>query len=345
MKFITNNLKEKLNVIKTAVPARTALPVLEGVYIKADETGIHLIASSVEHEMHTDVDGDVLEHGVVVLDAKLLSGIVSSLEGELTLETVGEECIITYEKKKYKLPVISPDAFPVGKYDDFSEEIEIPNFRQLVTNTIFAVSPNDSNRVMTALCLNTNGSMAGLESFRIAVNYFEGNGEDKELLIPAKYLKNVPETAKISYNEKFVRIEGDGYTSYILLLDGKYFKYGSMLNMNETTSIKINREEYIAALKTLSLFTTTDKRPVVHTIKEGMLTLDVVTAIGKGNEEIEIERTGEDLEIGFNPKYLVDALSHISDETITIKFTNKKSPALIEGENYKHLLLPVSYAN
>lgn len=341
MKFTTNNLN--LNVVKGAVPVRTALPALEGFYIKADDCGIHLIASSIEHEIHMDVEGEVFEEGAVVLDAKLLSGIVSSLKDELTFETVGNECIVSCGKKNYKLPIIPPDSFPMGKYDDFSESIEIPNFRHLVDNTTFAISSNETtNHTMTALCLNTNGSMAGLENFRIAVNYFEGNGKDKELLIPAKHLKNVPDSVKLSYNDKAVKIEGDGYTSYILLLDGKFFDYAKMLHTNDTTVIKVNREEYIAALKTLSLFISTDRKPVVHTIKDS-LNLDVISISGKGNEEIEIERTGEDLEIGFNPKYLIDALSHIDDDVVTIRFSDAKSPALIDGENYKHLLLPVSY--
>ena len=333
--------KNKLDSVKKAVPTRTALPILECVYIKADKD-IKIIASSLAFEISDIIEGNITEEGEFAVNAKLLSALISKLDNDtIKVATQGTNCVITCGKKKYELPAIF-DAFPFIKKDDFSEPVVIDNFARRIHNVAYSAASDEQNATMTGVCIK-GGKIIALDSHRVAINDFADVG--RELIIPAKFLKTLTmDKVDFSYDDSFVKIVDGTNTIYIKLLSGKYFAVEKIVDsVNPSTFITIDKETFIDNLQTLSLFIKEmDRKPVILDIKDGSMKLTVSTSVGAGEENMDIEKSGNDLTIAFNPKFMIEALSHVDDEMVTIDMNGAKNPAIIKGDGYLHLLLPVS---
>ena len=129
------------------------------------------------------------------------------------------------------------------------------------------------------------------------------------------------------------------------LIDGVYFDVNKMISPNYETKISINKKEFLDCLSRSMLFSKEgNKKPVVIEIGNENLRIYVNSPLGSMDEEVPIMIEGKTLEIGFNPKFLADAVKAIDDETIDIYFVNSKAPCYIkdEGENYIYLVLPIN---
>ena len=130
------------------------------------------------------------------------------------------------------------------------------------------------------------------------------------------------------------------------LIDGEYFKIDQMLSSDYETMVMINKKEFLSCIERAALFIReSDKRPIIINASDNTMELKIDTAIGSMDEQIDIEKEGKDILIGFNPKFLIDALKAIDDETIQIYFVNPKAPCFIRDEEkrYTYLILPVNF--
>lgn len=129
------------------------------------------------------------------------------------------------------------------------------------------------------------------------------------------------------------------------LIEGEYFRIEQMLSNDYETKFSINKREFIECIDRATLLVKEgDKKPIVINIKDGTMELKISSYMGSMNEEIDIEKEGKDILIGFNPKFLLDALRVIEDETVNIYMMNSKAPCFIKNdeENYIYLVLPVN---
>ncbi len=130
------------------------------------------------------------------------------------------------------------------------------------------------------------------------------------------------------------------------LIEGKYFNIDQMLSSDYETKVTINKKEFLDCIDRATLLVKeSDRKPIIITITEGMMELKINSDIGSMNEEIDIEKEGKDIMIGFNPKFLMDALRVIDDETVDIYLVNSKAPCFIRNqeESYIYLILPVNF--
>jgi DNA polymerase-3 subunit beta len=130
------------------------------------------------------------------------------------------------------------------------------------------------------------------------------------------------------------------------LIEGEYFKINQMLSNDYETKITINKSQFLDSIERVSLLIRDgDKRPIIINITDGDLEVKVTSAIGSSNENIDIAKEGKDIMIGFNPKFLIDALRVIDDEEVDIYLVNPKAPCFIRdaAENYIYLILPVNF--
>ena len=131
------------------------------------------------------------------------------------------------------------------------------------------------------------------------------------------------------------------------LVEGEFFRIDNMLNVDYQIKFTINKREFLDCLDRSSLLIKeSDKKPIKLTIEDNMLYLKIDSLIGSMNEEIEIHKEGNNIIIGFNPKFLIDALRVIDDETVDIYLVNPKAPCFIRDkeENYIYLILPVNFS-
>ena len=150
----------------------------------------------------------------------------------------------------------------------------------------------------------------------------------------------------IYFTNNHILFEFDDTTVVSRLIEGEYFKVNQMLSNDYETKIIINKKEFLDSIDRASLLIRdNDKKPIIINITDGQLEVKVNSSIGSLNENMPIEKDGKDIMIGFNPKFLIDALKVIDDEQINIYLVNPKAPCFIKDnyETYTYLILPVNF--
>ena len=151
---------------------------------------------------------------------------------------------------------------------------------------------------------------------------------------------------KIFFTENHIVFEFDDTVVVSRLIEGEYFRIDQMLSSDYETKVKINKREFLECIDRATLFVKEgDKKPIIITIDDTGMQLNINSQMGSMNEEIDIDKEGKDIMIGFNPKFLIDALKVIDDEEISIYLVNPKAPCFIknEEESYIYLILPVNF--
>ena len=182
----------------------------------------------------------------------------------------------------------------------------------------------------------------------------EGRSDDVRVVIPGKTLQEISKIlnadaesfVNIYFTNNHVLFEFDQTHVVSRLIEGDYFKISQMLSNDYETKVSINKKEFLDSIDRANLLIREgDKKPIIINILNGLLQVNVNSAIGALNEDIDIDKEGKDIMIGFNPKFLMDALRVIDDENVTMYLVNHKSPCFIRDkeENYIYLILPVNF--
>ena len=148
----------------------------------------------------------------------------------------------------------------------------------------------------------------------------------------------------IFFTENHIIFEFDQTIVVSRLIDGEYFKIDQMLSSDYESKSSIRKQEFLSCIDRATLLVKEgDKKPIVINIEDNVLELKINTPMGSMDEKIDIEKEGRDIMIGFNPKFLMDALKVIDDEVIDIYLVNAKAPCVIRNESYLYLILPVNF--
>jgi DNA polymerase-3 subunit beta len=198
--------------------------------------------------------------------------------------------------------------------------------------------------------------VVSLDGHRISIRKIalKNSYDHKKVVVPGKTLSEVSKIlpgdmdkdVNIFFTDKHVLFEFDNTVVVSRLIEGEYFKIDQMLSTDYETKVKINKKEFLDCIDRATLLVKEgDKKPVIITITDGSMELKMNTTIGSMDEEIDIEKEGKDLMIGFNPKFLIDALRVIEDEEVTLYMVNPKAPCFIRNaeESYIYLILPVNF--
>lgn len=348
MKF-TIDKDEFLSALKRAtkaISANVTMPVLECIYIEAEQDNISVIGSDLNFEIAATCPCTVAETGNAAIPATLFTNLVSKMPvGDLTVETDDKKAILKNNDNKYEIPVVLND-YP-RMTDEVSGNICIDNLKEIFMQCSYPCSETDSNIVMRSVLFD-NGRAVGIDSARIAVKEFD-KYDNPALLIPVTTVRKLSailndETVDIAYSDKHIRFTTPSFTATSVLLEGKFFDVTPTLSQNDFSRIirNLDRKELINALETLSLFTKeSDRCPVLFDISDN-LRIHIKSNFGEGEEKIPCNKEGADLEIAFNPKFLIQALKTISDDTVNLYLTDEKSPLFIKGTDYTHIIMPVN---
>lgn len=363
LKFAKGNLLKSVNIVMKAVPSKTTMPILECILIDASSSIIKFTSNDMELGIETIVDGTIEERGIIALDAKIFSEIVKRLpDGYVTIETNENlETIITCGKARFDIPGRSGEEFSYLPMIEKTDGIEISQFtlKDVIRQTIFSIAANENNKIMTGELFEIKDNclkVISLDGHRISIRKIEltHSYENKKVIVPGKTLNEIikilsgemDDKVNIFFTNNHILFEFDQTKVVSRLIDGEYFRVDQMLSNDYETKIKINKREFLDCIDRATLLVKEgDKRPVIINIENESLKLHMDSAMGSMNEEIGIEKEGKDLMIGFNPKFLIDALRVIDDEIISIYLVNPKAPCFIknEEEDYIYLILPVNF--
>lgn len=361
--FTKSNLNKAVGIVMKAVPTRTTMNILECILIDATTNEIKFTGNDMELDIETIVEGEIIEKGKIAIDAKLFSEIVRKLpDNDITLTTdSNNNALITCEKSKFNIAGKSGDDFSYLPAIIKDKMITLSQFqlKEVINQTIFSIAINDNNKMMTGELFEVNEGtlkVVGLDGHRIAIRNIklEGRSDDVRVVIPGKTLQEISKIlnadaesfVNIYFTNNHVLFEFDQTHVVSRLIEGDYFKISQMLSNDYETKVSINKKEFLDSIDRANLLIREgDKKPIIINILNGLLQVNVNSAIGALNEDIDIDKEGKDIMIGFNPKFLMDALRVIDDENVTMYLVNHKSPCFIRDkeENYIYLILPVNF--
>ena len=362
--FTKSSLNKAVGIVMKAVPTRTTMSILECILIDASTNEIKFTANDMELGIETIVEGEIIEKGKVAIDAKIFSEIVRKLpDNDITIETDDNyTSTITCEKSKFNIAGKSGDDFSYLPVIIKEKSISLSQFtlKETINQTIFCTSPNDNNKMMTGELFEVKDNVlkvVGLDGHRIAIRNINlsGNADDVKVVVPGKTLNEISKilssdaesVVNIYFTNNHILFEFDNTMVVSRLIEGEYFKINQMLSSDYETKVVINKKEFLDSIDRANLLIREgDKKTIIINITDGSLEVKVQSAIGSLNEDIDINKEGKDIMIGFNPKFLIDALRVIDDETVDIYLVNPKAPCFIRDkeENYIYLILPVNFS-
>ncbi|MCI9227614.1 MAG: DNA polymerase III subunit beta [Dorea sp.] len=365
MKIICSksNLAKGVNTVYKAVPSKTTMPILECILIDATNDIIRLTANDMELGIQTDVEGEIIDRGMIAIDARIFSEIVRKLpDNDVVIETKENlQTTITCEKAKFDLSGKPGEEFSYLPIIEKDESIEISQFtlKEMIRQTIFSIADTESNKLMTGELFEIKNNVLrviSLDGHRISIRKMElkDEGGDKKLIVPGKTLIEVSKIlsgeaesmVNISYTSNHIVFEFDNTVVVSRLIEGEYFKVDQMLSNDYETKVRINKKELLSSIDRATLLVKEgDKKPIIINIGDEVMELKIKSQIGSMDEEIYISKEGKDLLIGFNPKFLIDALRVIDNEEVVLYLMNAKAPCFIKDdeESYIYLILPVNF--
>lgn len=357
------NLVKGVSIVAKAVPSKTTMPILECILIDATTDIIKFTANDMELGIQTEIEGEIIDRGMIAIDAKIFSEIVRKLpENDVTITTDENlQTTIVCEKAVFDISGKPGEEFSYLPVIEKEDSIEISQFtlKEVIRQTIFSISDTESNKLMTGELFEISNNMlrvASLDGHRISVRRIALRNEvnDKKLIVPGKTLNEISKilsgeadsAVNISYTDNHIVFEFDRTTVISRLIEGEYFKIDQMLSNDYEIKVRINKKEMLNCIDRATLLVKEgDKKPIIINITDEVMELKIRSQIGSMNEEIYITKEGKNLMIGFNPKFLLDALRNIDDEEVTLYLMSAKAPCFIKDdeESYIYLILPVNF--
>jgi len=363
--FEQEKILNALGIVSKAIPSKTTNPILECILFDATEKEIKITANDMELGIETTVEGEIKEKGKVALEAKLIYEIIRKVEGN-------EEPIVIETEEDFSTTISCNQAvFNIqgrdGEEFSYLPEIEKDNYicvsqftlREIIRQTIIYASFSETNKMMSGELIEVNGNKAKfvtLDGHRISIRNIEMKEKygSAKVIVPGKTLteisKIIPgdndQEVMIYFSKNHILFEFDRTVVISRLIEGEYFHIEHMLSRDYETKITVNKNKLLSSIdRSTILIRENDHKPIILDCGKSSIKLKVKSSYGTMDAEIPCETEGKDLMIAFNPKFLMDALRVIDDETVDIYLTNAKSPCFIrdEKETYIYLILPVNF--
>lgn len=370
MKFTCSQqaLSKALNTVSKAVTTRTTIPILKGILLKTSSDGtLTLSASDLDLSIEKKIDVNVEEEGSVVVLSKLFSDIIRKLPNEQILieEKENNTIMIKTNSSEFTIVGLPADEFPnINEIEDRSNMLSFDKeiFKDMVKKTSFAASIDESKGIIVGVLMEIEPdvvNMVALDGFRMAVarEQMKSAGSTK-IIISSKIInevnKIVSETEpegdlSIMLSEKKAVILADNTKVIIRLMEGDFINYKAIIPTVNKTKVEIGRAVLLESIERASLLAKEGKNNLIKlTIKNNLMTITSKSEEGNVKEEIIMEKTGDDLEIGFNSKYVIDVLKAVDDEQVLMEFNTSTTPCLVKpmtGNSFEYLILPVRIAS
>ena len=347
MKFSISKggLQELLQIVLSAVPAKSTLPILSNVLIQADEEGLTLVTTDLDTSIRTRGEAQVAEKGMITVPAKRIGEIVRELpDCDVQIAVKNARVKLSCGKGSYTLLGLDAEDFPQLPQVDAEKRVVVPTavLEKGVRRTVYAVSTDETRQMLTGALLQFAAGelrMVGTDGHRLAKAAFQGdfkslNGRD--LIIPPKALNQVvrlasgAETISLAVSKNFAVFDMGPTIIYSRLIDGSFPKYEQVIPRDNPKKFRVARSEFIAALRRLSILSDTVTRQIKLSLKPGQVELSVSTAdVGEGQETLAVEYEGDELAVGYNAAYLLDALKTMDSPEVLVQLDTPTSPGVL----------------
>ena len=357
-------LQSAIATAARAVSPRSSLPVLEGILFQAEGQSLKLTGYDLKKAVYTSVDATVQETGAAVINAKLIYDIVRAMpDGMVNIAVAENTAQVRCGKAEYNIPVMKATDFP--ELPEFEEDksfsMEQGLLKEMINETIFAVSDSESRPVyMGTLFKLEEGvlTMVSVDGYRLALRKEAVAGADVDnFIVPGSALAGVEricgdtdEKITVSSSAKHVFFE-IGETSLISRrLEGEFLNYKSAIPEKFRYEVTVDRQELLRTVGRVALIVDDKTRiPIRLTFADGVVNVRCATVLGSGVDSCICEGNGGGIEIGFNHKYISDALKAAPADEIRICLNTGSAPCVIRpadgSEDFTYLVLPVRLRN
>ncbi len=363
MKFICNKqeLYEAINNVSKAVAIKSPITALEGVKFELKNSTLYLTGYNLEIGIKTKINVKSEDEGKLVINARLFLEIIKRMPTDEINIDISENMIvsITSGSTEYTISANTIDEYPELPEFDHNESITLSQtlLKNMINQTIFAVATNETKPILTGELFeieNNNLNIVAIDGYRLALRTSEVNSNKNfKFVIPAKALNEVAKllkddeelTCKIQLSQKHIIFDISGYELFSRLLEGEFHNYKNSIPTSNTTEVIINTKDLIHSLERASLLI--NERIKTHikcTFKDGSLQTSCSSTLGKVNDIIKADITGDPITIGFNNKFFIDPLKTIEDDKIKLLMNGSRAPLTIkplEGDDFTFLVLPV----
>ncbi len=364
MKFICtqDNLIRGLNTVVHIAGRNTSLPILSNVLIKTTNGGLELVATNLEVAIITNVRGKVEAEGAVTVQAKLLTDSVSLMSGDkIILEVKNNDLVLISDKKKTIIRGVAADDYPVIPEISGGVEYNIPSedLVNCLSKVVCAVNSDESRPEISGIYVyqkEDNLLMVGTDSYRLAecVVKKQSSSFGGGIIIPLKTTQEIIRCGQTNENAKLLvsdtqMVWQSGEIKIISrLLSGQYPDYQPIIPQSSNTTVKINKDDFIKAVKAAAIFSRSginDVRLVVDINNKQIIVSSSDNQLGENNSEVAlVSCEGENNEAVFNYRYLLDGLQNLVGKEVILGLTNSNAPAIIKSEKdlgYLYVIMPI----
>jgi len=357
-----DDLANRLQIVQNVVGARSTLPILSNVLMVAGDNKLEMRATDLEVSVHASVPAKVEREGATSIPAKRLFGLIREIEGgEIEIE-VNDKEIATVQAgaAKYKLHGIGADEYPQQAKFKESGKIKVrqAKFREMLRKTAYAVSTDESRHVLNGIHIVMEPerlTLVATDGRRLALVEEEVEGGTKaEIIVPNKA---VGELQRMLQGEGEIEIGiGETHAEFTLpqeggeavklhskLVEGNYPNYKQVIPAESQQRITLAKEELHHALRRADQITSDKANSVKLTFTENNLSITANTPeIGSGRESIAIKYSGPEIEVAFNPTYLMDPLKVLEGEEIFLEITDSLSPGVVKSNTpFLYVIMPM----
>ena len=345
--------------VAKALPARASMPILEGIYLQATSNGLRLKCTDMMLQKECTVAADVEDDGVAVVPGKLFAEIVRKMpDGEATLTLNGDTLEIVCGRFSSSIQCLSDSGnYPDMQFngDSFSVKLDSDQCAKMINETVFATSTDESKPVLTGVLIELGSeiSFVATDAFQFAKRSMAMRipSEERSMIVPSKSMVEISRMmdavsgdAELTFTKTHVSVSVGSERLIARLLDGNYIKYQNILPKDHNARVCLDKRELMESIDRAQLMTRDGNNNILMKFVEGKVTISANSHAGKVSEEVDAQKAGEDIDIAFNPRFLMNVLKNIPDDKVYMDFTTSVAPCVIKPaktDGFYYLIVPV----
>ena len=363
MKVLCNReqLREGLAIVNGVIPTKSTRPAIENVCLVATENALELVGTDLEVAIRYRIDDvKVADTGTALIPARVAAEFVRDLSGEtVSVDATGDNCIITSEGDRMELVTVEADEFPViARFqDENSYPILAETFNKQISRTSFAAAREPGRYAMHGILIEVETGhlrMVATDGRRLAVTSTLIDCPEEQThraIVPTKGLQmfsrilNDPMArVRVSFEETQFCLKTDQAEIFARLIDGDFPKYSQVVPAEGACKIEADASLLAGKLRLASTVTSADARAVKLVFTEDHLEiLAKATGRGRASGQLDVAYQGEDVDIAFNPDFLIEGLKQCESDRVHLEFNDRTSPGkFLLGQDYTYVVMPIT---
>lgn len=357
-------LQEKLSDIQAIAEKKTTMQVLSHFLLDVSSEGVTLSATDLETAIREPLSAEKIEaEGSVCIPARKLFEIVREVEGEITISSDDSEWIrVKSGASNFRLACLKADEFPKWPHMEESENMTLKasDLLLMIEKTLYSAGESDTRYTLNGLLFHLKPSekklvVVGTDGHRLSAISHSSEiplHDEMKVIVPRKaaselrrFLDNGDDEVTVVLGKNHIEFDIGEIKFLTRLIEGTYPNYDQVIPSSNEKKVSMSRENFFKALKRTSVMSKEKSNAVKIDVKDNSMTITASNPdLGEAKDEVSVNYTGEEISLGFNARYIIDALSAMDSEEVTFELQDPLSPTLLKestSENYRCVVMPM----